>query len=157
VSGRSKDPFQVRPSGERKRAPDKGPGLVRYEEELVVTTEQVDAGRVYARKTVEAYDVDETVERYYERAEIEYVPANEDDSLEVEELPDGSLSIPILEEQLVVSKRIVARERVILHRRVESEDARIEGQLLRERVEVTADPGVDLREEGEASPRGNLN
>jgi uncharacterized protein (TIGR02271 family) len=64
------------------------------------------------------------------------------DSGEIEYLPDGSVSIPIIEEELVVYKRLVVRERVIVRKEQDIRHERIEAELRRERLEY--------KEEGEA-------
>jgi hypothetical protein len=53
--------------------------------------------------------------------ELEWVPVEGDDSGRVETLPDGSISIPVLEEQVVVSTRTVVRERLVVRRRPSKE------------------------------------
>jgi uncharacterized protein (TIGR02271 family) len=62
--------------------------------------------------------------------------AVEGDSGEIETLPDGAISIPILEEELVITKRIVVRERIVVSKEVETETQRVEAELRRERVEI---------------------
>lgn len=104
-----------------------------------------DAGDAF--KTAETERVAETVERSYEDAEIERVQAGENDSGEVETLPDGSVSIPILEEELVITKRLVVRERVVIRKRTITEQHQVEAELLKERVAISADPGVDVTED----------
>lgn len=64
------------------------------------------------------------------------------DSGEIEYLDDGSVSIPIIDEELVVYKRLVVRERVIVRKDAEIEHRRIETELRRERLEY--------KEEGDA-------
>ena len=46
----------------------------------------------------------------------------EADSGEVEVLPDGSVSIPVFQEELVIEKRLVVRERVIVRKHTVTED-----------------------------------
>lgn len=58
------------------------------------------------------------------------------DSGEVEHLPDGSISIPIIEEELIVTKRLIVRERIIVRKDTIVETRRIETELRRERVET---------------------
>jgi uncharacterized protein (TIGR02271 family) len=97
-------------------------GVVRHEEEASVRREEVEVGAVRARKNVETERVEQSVPRHVERVdELERAAANEGDSGEIEVLPDGSVSIPILEEELVVAKRTVVRERVIVRKRTETE------------------------------------
>ena len=67
---------------------------------------------------------------------LERVDAQERDSGQVETLPDGSLSIPVFEERLVVRKEVVVRERVIVRKETVTEQRRIETELRKERVEV---------------------
>ena len=117
--------------------------LVRHEEELDVGTRLEEAGVVRARKRVETEHVERVVPRQYEEAaDIERAPANEGDSGEIETLPDGSVSIPLLEEELVVTKRMVVRERVVIRKRTTTEEHRIDAELRRERIDVESD--VDL-------------
>lgn len=68
------------------------------------------------------------------------------DSGEVETLPDGSISIPILEEELVVTKRVVVRERLIVHKDSEVEHRAVGAELRRERVEVRNEPAARAEE-----------
>ena len=78
----------------------------------------------------------ERVGRDVEDADVERVAVGEGDSGEIEELPDGSVSIPVFEEELVVTKRRVLRERIIVRKRVVTEHETIPADLRRERVEV---------------------
>ena len=130
------------------RAPDPGDErtLVRHEEELSIAKERYEAGSVRARKTVETEQLAEVVPRDFEEAELERAPAAENDSGRIETLPDGSVSIPIFEEELVVTKRTVVRERVIIRKRTVTEQHRIEAELRRERIEIEADPGIDVED-----------
>lgn len=64
---------------------------------------------------------------------------------EVEMLPDGSLSIPVFEEQLVVQKRLVVRERIVIRKHTVTQEQVVQADLRRERVELEADAGVQDR------------
>jgi uncharacterized protein (TIGR02271 family) len=70
---------------------------------------------------------------------VERRPAGEEDSGEIETLPDGSVSIPVLEEELVVTKRVVVRERIIVHKDVATRIEHVETELRQERVELEQD------------------
>jgi len=120
------------------------PELTRYEEELHVGTEAEQAGSVHVRKRVETKAVEEEVERDVEQAGLERVPVEGEDSGLVETLPDGSVSIPVFEEELVVTKRLVVRERVIVRKETRVEQETVTAEVRRERVEIEADPGVEL-------------
>ena len=119
--------------------------LVRHEEELRVGTEEHVVGAVRAHKRVEIDHVEHEETRSTEYGEWERAPANERDSGEIETLADGSVSIPRLEERLVVRKEVFVRERVILRKNTVVEREQIQAQLRREELELDADPAVDDR------------
>jgi uncharacterized protein (TIGR02271 family) len=95
-------------------------------------------------KDIGTEHVAEHLPRDVEDVEMEHIDPNEEDSGEIEILPDGSLSIPILEEELVVTKRIVVRERIIIRKRIQKEQVLVEADLRKERVSIVADPEVEL-------------
>ena len=116
--------------------------VVRHEEEVSVDKSSADAGVVRARKLVDIGHVEQVVPRDIEEADVERVVPAERDSGKIETLPDGSVSIPIFEEEIVVTKRTVVRERVIIRKRTLTEHHRIEADVRRERLEIDADEGV---------------
>ena len=120
------------------------PELTRYEEELLPRAETEEAGSVRVRKRVETDAVEEQVSRQVEQAELERVPVEGEDSGLVETLPDGSVSIPVFEEELVVTKRLVVRERVIVRKETTVAQETVASELRKERVEIEADPGIEL-------------
>ena len=89
-------------------------------------------------KTVEIEAFKETVPREVEDVYIERSPAADGDSGEIETLADGSVSIPVFEEEIVVTKRLVVRERVIVRKRTSTEPRLIKAELRRERIELAA-------------------
>jgi uncharacterized protein (TIGR02271 family) len=119
--------------------------VVRSEEELRLGTEEVEVGRVRVRKVADHEHVEQVVSRDTEYADVERAQPDPVDSGEVETLPDGSLSIPLFEEQLVVEKRLVVRERVILRKYRVTDEHRVEADLRRERLEVDADNSIGDR------------
>ena len=121
---------------------DHVPGVVRHEEELRVSTQAQEIGSVRARKHVETDRVEEIVPRQLEEADVERIAVSDGDSGEVETLPDGSVSIPLLEEELIITKRTVVRERIVIRKRTVTQHERIEAELRKERVEVEGDPGL---------------
>jgi len=118
---------------------DDSTSFVRHEEELRVGTAPIEVGAVQARKRVETERFADDVPREVEHAEIERSGPLENDSGEIETLPDGSVSIPVLEEEVVVSKRLVVRERVIIRKSVTTERRRVEADIRKERVDVDVD------------------
>jgi uncharacterized protein (TIGR02271 family) len=111
--------------------------LILHEEELDLDAVTREAGSVRARKRVEREEVSEVVPREFEHAQIDRVPAGEGDSGEIETLPDGSISIPLLEEELVVTKRVVVRERIVIRKETTTEQTRVTEELRKEHVEVS--------------------
>ncbi len=133
---------------------DEDASLTRLEEELEIGKHTELAGAVRAHKSVETRQVGDVFEREIEELDdVERTAPHEDDSGEIETLADGSVSIPILEERLVVTKEIVVRERVVIRKRTTMERERIETELRRERVEIEADPGLVAGERIEESAR----
>ena len=115
---------------------------LRAEEELRPEVAAHEVGRVHTRKVVDTERVETLVPRDIEDADVEREPVGEGDSGQVETLPDGSVSIPLFEEQLVIEKRLVVRERVIIRKRRVTEEHLVEADLRRERLEVEADASV---------------
>ncbi len=127
-------------SDDRRLGGDDAVEVVRSEERLRVGTTTEETGRVRARKLVDTEQVTERVERGREQAELDRVDVadGDTDSGQVETLPDGSLSIPVFEEQIVVTKRLVVRERVIIRKHTVFEEQVVTADLKRERLEVEA-------------------
>jgi uncharacterized protein (TIGR02271 family) len=110
--------------------------LVIHEEELVLGTRARELDGVRVSKRVETEDLEESVPRSVEDAHVERVEPNETDTGEIETLPDGSISIPVLEEELVITKRVVVRERIVVRKETRTEREQVEAELRRERVEI---------------------
>ena len=119
--------------------------VVRHEERLVAGTLEREVGKVRIRKELEDVAFDELIPYAVEHAEIERVGPNPDDSGDIETLPDGTVSIPVLEEQLVIEKRLVVTERLLVRKRVEVKEQRVTADLTREVVTVDSDEAVDER------------
>lgn len=121
--------------------------VVRHEERAEVTTEQVESGRVRVAKHVETLPVEQTVERNIEHADTTgREPAVEGDTGEVITLPDGSVSIPVFEEVLVVTKKLVVRERVIVRKHTVVDEHVLRTELRREHVSVDTDGDVEVED-----------
>lgn len=129
------------------------PPILRSEEELELGTRAEEAGAVRARKRVETEHVEELVPRRIEHADVERTAPAEGDSGEIETFPDGSVSIPVLEEELVITKRMVVRERIVIRKRTVTEEHRVETELRKERVELDAEGDADVESEPDASRR----
>ncbi len=128
-----------RGSSARPASDDPAASTARHEEELQLGKERRDqVARI--RKVVERSAANKVVDRDIEHADVlDHVAPNENDSGEVEALPDGSVSIPVFEEELVVSKRMVLRERVIVRKRTVTEQVHVKEPLRKERVKIKYD------------------
>lgn len=118
---------------ERDRTAD---SLVRHEERLRLGKDIEEIGALRIHKRVETDEVTTQVPRGREEHRIERTPPDERDSGQVETLPDGSISIPVFEEELVISRRLVVRERIIVRKQTHYEAEPIREELRREEVEV---------------------
>ncbi len=126
--------------------------VVRHEERLETGTELQEGGRVRVRKHVETLPVEQVVTRGVEHAGAsERVPAAVEDSGEVETLADGSVSIPVFEEVLVVTKKLVVRERVIVRKHTVIDEHTLRTELRREHVTVEGDDGVEVTDRDDSA------
>jgi stress response protein YsnF len=107
------------------------------EEELRVSKRQVVKGRVRVRTVVDTVEEVAREELRSETIEVTRVPIDR----EVTEAPavrtEGDVTIvPVLEEVLVVEKRLVLKEELHLRRKVETETFEAPVTLRKQRVEV---------------------
>ena len=114
-------------------------------EEAELRTRWVSGDVLRLSKRIDGYTVKEVVQRLGETVDLERIPVAEGDSGEIETLPDGSISIPVFEEQLVVEKRLVVRERLIIRKHTVVEHELVEADLKKERIDVEADAEVRAR------------
>lgn len=129
-------------------------GLLLSEEQLRVGTQTEETGRVRAVKHVDTETVSRRVPRGIEHAEVDRAPVEDGDSGEVETLSDGSLSIPVFEEQLVVQRRMVVRERVIVRKHTVYEEQELTAELRKERLELETDGDVRVVDDGGVTETG---
>ena len=127
--------------------------LVLSAEELRVRRIEEEAGRLRTSKRVETRQVEHTVDRQVEQASMDREAPLEGDSGEIETLEDGSISIPVFEEQLVIEKRLVVRERVIIRKHTITQQQHVQADLRREHLDVEADDEVADRVSGELLDR----
>jgi uncharacterized protein (TIGR02271 family) len=120
----------------RERAEDEE-SLTRSEEELEVGTRQVETGSARLRKWVETEPVALEVELKREVARV--TREQIDQPVGEHEFADDEVEVPLHAEKAVVQKQAVAKERVTLHKDVESDTQTIEEEVRKERVEVEGD------------------
>jgi uncharacterized protein (TIGR02271 family) len=110
------------------------------EEELVPHTELRDLGDVIVRTRIEETPGRLEVDAYREEVEIEHEPVGQAVTNRQEPWQEGgTLVVPVYEEQLVVSKRLVLKERLRIRRVATTERQLFEETLRREQL-VVEDP-----------------
>jgi uncharacterized protein (TIGR02271 family) len=138
-SGLAEGRGQQQPLRGGAEAPSRGrESMTRSEEEMRVGTREQDIGRVRLRKYVETEPVSEDVQLRRERATIERTPVDRPVGREIE-MDEEELEVELQEEEPVVEKRTVAKEEVRLGKETDTETARVEEQLRRERIEEERD------------------
>lgn len=110
------------------------------EEELVVHREMQDVGEVRVRRVVEEQPARMEVDARSEEVEVEHVAIGETVSERREPWDeDGVLVVPVYEERLVVTKRLILREQLRIRRVDGTRRELIEDTVRRERI-VVEDP-----------------
>ena len=110
------------------------------EEELVVNKELRDRGEVVVRTIVDEVPGRLEADALREEVEIEHEPAGEAVNERRQPWQEGdTLVVPIYEEQLVVVKRLVMKERIRIRRVATTERRLFEDVLRRERL-IIEDP-----------------
>lgn len=115
--------------------------LILSEEEFSVAKREVQAGEVVIVKRVETEHVRETVPLRRQEVTMERRPAPEGMGMETRTVGDEML-IPIVEEELVITKRLVVREVMAVKKREFTEEETVEADLRRERIEVREEGNV---------------
>lgn len=115
--------------------------VVLSEEELTVGKREVAVGDVMVHKHVEQHVVRQSVPVTRDRVEVERRPLPPGAGLEPR--TEGEVMyIPIVEEELVVTKRLVAREELVIRKTRVTEEQVVEETVRRERAEVTGPDGT---------------
>jgi uncharacterized protein (TIGR02271 family) len=115
--------------------------VVLSEEELMVGKREVAAGEVVVHKHMEEQVVRQSVPLMREHVEVERRPVPEGVVGFEPRTEDGVLYVPIVEEELVITKRLVAREELVIRKTQVTEEQVVEETLRRERAEITG-PGT---------------
>lgn len=119
---------------------DRNDRLVRIpitEEEMRVGKRQAKAGEVDVRKTVETKHVEQPVTRRREEVEVERRPISGDRaSTGAADFKEGETTIPLMEEEVVVEKRPVAKEEVVIRKHAVEDTENVGADLRKERVDV---------------------
>jgi uncharacterized protein (TIGR02271 family) len=112
--------------------------MTRSEEELRVGTTERERGRARLRKWVDTEQVEETVPVTRETARVEREPItddNVDEAMSGAEISEAEHEVTLHEEEPVVEKRAVPKERVRLERDTETDEEQISETVRKERIE----------------------
>ena len=115
--------------------------MTRSEEELRVSTASREVGRARLRKHIVSEQVQTTVPVKREEIRIEREPItdqNAGQALAGPELSEEEHEVVLHEEEVVVDKRVVPKERVRLEKDVVTDEAQVSEELRKEEVEIDA-------------------
>jgi uncharacterized protein (TIGR02271 family) len=124
--------------------------MTRSEEELRVGTTQRERGRARLRKYVTTEQVQQAVPVRRERVRVEREPitdANRDAATSGPEISEEEHEVVLREEEPVVEKRVVPRERVRLDKDTVTGEERVAEEVRKEQIEVQDEGGTAGRHE----------
>ncbi|HET7046843.1 MAG TPA: PRC and DUF2382 domain-containing protein [Solirubrobacteraceae bacterium] len=113
--------------------------MTRSEEELHVGTASREAGRARLRKYVVTEQVQKTVPVRREEVRVEREPvtdANVDEAMSGAEISEGEHEVVLHEEEPVVEKRTVPKERVRLGKDTTTEERQVSEEVRKEQIEA---------------------
>lgn len=119
--------------------------LTRSEEELAIGKRQVEAGAVDVRKRVETERVQKQVPVSREEVTVERRPAT-GAGAGTGDIGSEDIRVPLMAEELVVDKRAVPKEEVIIRKQTVQDTKTVEADVKKERVDVRPKGDVDGRE-----------
>lgn len=142
------------PEGERRERPfapgseatGRDDAMTRSEEELVVGTSRREAGRARLRKWVVTDTETHTVPVRREEVRVVREPITDDNIEQAMQGPDigeAEHEVVLSEEEPVVEKRTVPKERVRLTKETETGEEEVRDTVRKERIEVETEPGTD--------------
>jgi uncharacterized protein (TIGR02271 family) len=128
-----------RGAGDGTSGPNGDDAMTRSEEELRVGTAERERGRVRLRKHVVTENVQQTVPVRREEVRVEREPItgeNIDDAMSGPEISEGEHEVVLHEEEPVVEKRTVAKERVRLGTETHEEEREVAEEIRKEQIDV---------------------
>ena len=138
-AGAGASPTGRGPVGEDVSGPTTDEAMTRSEEELRVGTARRERGRARLRKYVVSENVTQTVPVRREEVRIEREPiteANVDQAVAGPAISEEEHEVVLHEEQPVVDKRVVAKERVRLDTETVTDEQTISEEVRKERIEA---------------------
>ena len=134
------------PVGRDVSGPTTDDAMTRSEEELRVGTARRESGRARLRKYVVTEEVTQTVPVQREEVRVEREPitdANVDRALDGPEISEEEHEVVLHEEEPVVEKRVVPKERVRMGKDTRTEDAQVSEEVRKEQIEAEGNLGDD--------------
>ena len=116
--------------------------MTRSEEEVTVGTRERERGRVRLRKYVVTEEVEKKVPVRKEKVRLAREPITEDNvdqATSGPEISEEEHEVVLREEEAVVEKRTVPKERVRLDKEVEVEEQEVSEEVRKERIEAEGD------------------
>lgn len=123
--------------------------MTRSEEELTVGTRQREAGRARLRKHVVTEMVTKTVPVSREEVTIDREPitdTNRDEALDGPGISEEEHELVLHEDEVVVDKQTVPKERVRMHTETVTEDRDVSEEVRKEQIEADGTDGVETAE-----------
>jgi uncharacterized protein (TIGR02271 family) len=119
--------------------------VTRSEEELRLGKREHQAGEVTVDRHVETEHVRESVPLRHEEVVVERRPVDGDYAATGRIGDAEEIRIPVNEEELVVEKRVVPKEEIVVRKQEHVETEVVEADLRKERIDVRGDGDVDVR------------
>ncbi|MGI8710114.1 MAG: YsnF/AvaK domain-containing protein [Acidimicrobiales bacterium] len=129
-------------SGHDTSGPETDEAMTRSEEELAVGTRSVESGRVRLRKYVVTENVTTTVPVRKETVRVQREPitdANRDAAMAGGDITEEEHEVILHEEEPVVSKQAVPKERVRLDEETVTEEKTVTDDVRKEKIEIEGD------------------
>jgi uncharacterized protein (TIGR02271 family) len=118
--------------------------MTRSEEEVNVGTREREKGRARLRKYVVTEEVTKTVPVRKEKAVLEREPITEgnvDDAMDGPAISDEEHEVTLSEEEVVVEKKAVPKERVRLDKETEVTEEQVSEEVRKEQIKAEGDIG----------------
>jgi uncharacterized protein (TIGR02271 family) len=132
----------TRSNGHDTSGPTTDEAMTRSEEELKVGTAERERGRARLRKYVVTEQVTQTVPVKREKVRLEREPitgGNLDQALDGPEISEEEHEVVLHEEEPVVEKRTVPKERVRMEKDSVTDDAQVSEEIRKEQIEADGD------------------
>ena len=122
------------------------------EEEVRLDKRKITTGKVRVRTHVDVVTEPVKASLQTETVEVTHVPVDR----EISEAPEvrtenGVTIVPVVEEVLVVEKRLILKEEIHIRRQTQTENVEVPVEIRKQRAEVERVPGADTRADSGSS------